>query len=99
LAVSPDDATEPDGFTFNRYGVRVPAVIVSPYMPPGEIVRAPRTGFRIKGHLIPSITPRSSQRYASSSILAIRSQRETPWPQTFSVRSVCQTRPTMADQA
>lgn len=29
----------PDGFTFDRYGVRVPAVIVSPYVPPGSIVR------------------------------------------------------------
>ncbi|HZT89592.1 MAG TPA: alkaline phosphatase family protein [Stellaceae bacterium] len=30
-----------DGFTFDRYGVRVPAVIVSPYVAPGSIVRPP----------------------------------------------------------
>ncbi|HEY1301282.1 MAG TPA: alkaline phosphatase family protein [Stellaceae bacterium] len=29
----------PDGFAFDRYGVRVPAVIVSPYVPPGSVVR------------------------------------------------------------
>jgi phospholipase C len=39
-AVPPDDAA-PDGFRFDRYGVRVPAVIVSPWMPAGTIVRPP----------------------------------------------------------
>jgi len=31
----------PDGFAFDRYGVRVPAVIVSPYIPVGSVVRPP----------------------------------------------------------
>lgn len=31
----------PDGFKFDRYGVRVPAVIVSPWIKPGSIVRRP----------------------------------------------------------
>lgn len=37
-AVSPG-GPYPDGFAFDRYGVRVPAVIVSPYVPPGSIIR------------------------------------------------------------
>jgi phospholipase C len=39
-AVSPDDAC-PDGFRFDRYGVRVPAVLISPWIPAGSIVRPP----------------------------------------------------------
>jgi phospholipase C len=38
--VPPDDKT-PDHVVFNRYGVRVPAVIVSPYVPKGSIIRPP----------------------------------------------------------
>lgn len=37
-AVSPGPPY-PDGFTFDRYGVRVPALIVSPYVPAGSVVR------------------------------------------------------------
>jgi phospholipase C len=46
--VPPPAAIPPDGiianpyhFNFDTYGVRVPAVIVSPYVPPGSKVRAP----------------------------------------------------------
>src|SRR5271169_3337123 len=46
--VPPPAAIPPDGiianpynFNFDTYGVRVPAVIVSPYMPPGSKVRPP----------------------------------------------------------
>ena len=39
-AVRPDGLM-PDGFAFDRYGVRVPAVLVSPWIPPGSIVRPP----------------------------------------------------------
>jgi phospholipase C len=39
-ATSPDDL-RPDGFAFDRYGVRVPAVIVSPFVPPGSVIRPP----------------------------------------------------------
>ena len=39
-AVSPDDAA-PDGFKFDRYGVRVPAVLVSPWIPEASVVRPP----------------------------------------------------------
>jgi phospholipase C len=46
--VPPPPATPPDGlaanpndFNFNAYGVRVPAVLVSPYIPPGSKIRPP----------------------------------------------------------
>jgi phospholipase C len=42
-AAIPPDARTPDGVTFNRYGVRVPAVIVSPYVRKGSIIRPPGT--------------------------------------------------------
>ena len=32
---------EPDGFAFDRYGIRVPAIIVSPYVPAGSVIRPP----------------------------------------------------------
>jgi phospholipase C len=40
LAVPPGDGRTQEGFAFNRYGVRVPAIIVSPYIAPGTILRA-----------------------------------------------------------
>jgi phospholipase C len=39
-AVPPD--TNVSAFKFNTYGVRVPAVLVSPYIPPGSKIRPPR---------------------------------------------------------
>ncbi len=42
-AISPDDLRH-DGFAFDRYGVRVPAVLVSPWIPAGTIARAPESG-------------------------------------------------------
>jgi phospholipase C len=35
----PPDSCRQDGFDFSRYGVRVPAVIVSPYIPAGSRIR------------------------------------------------------------
>jgi phospholipase C len=40
-AAAPPGGPTPDGFAFDRYGVRVPAVILSPYIPAGTIVRPP----------------------------------------------------------
>ena len=40
-AAVPPGGPYPDGFHFDRYGVRVPAVIVSPYIAPGSVVRPP----------------------------------------------------------
>jgi phospholipase C len=39
-AVAPDNTVGPSGFDFTRFGVRVPAVIVSPLIPEGTILRA-----------------------------------------------------------
>ncbi|MEA2773684.1 MAG: phospholipase [Acetobacteraceae bacterium] len=39
-AVSPGGQT-PDGFDFGYFGVRVPAVIISPWVPPGSVIRPP----------------------------------------------------------
>lgn len=43
LAVPPDN-TNPQPFGFDRYGVRVPAVLVSPYIKPGTVLRAVQDG-------------------------------------------------------
>jgi phospholipase C len=40
-ATAPDDIIGASGFDFTRFGVRVPAVIVSPLIPAGTIFRAP----------------------------------------------------------
>jgi phospholipase C len=42
-AVPPDAASTPgdDGFGFDRFGIRVPAVLVSPYIAPGTVFRSP----------------------------------------------------------
>ncbi len=39
-AATPPGGPYPDGFRFDRFGVRVPAVIVSPYVRPGSVLRA-----------------------------------------------------------
>jgi len=41
-ATPPDDAVGEQGFDFTRFGVRVPAVLVSPRIAPGTIFRAAR---------------------------------------------------------
>ena len=38
-AATPPGGTYPDGFDFDRFGVRVPAVIVSPYVRAGAVIR------------------------------------------------------------
>lgn len=40
-ATPPDGIIGASGFDFTRFGVRVPAVIVSPLIPPGTVFRAP----------------------------------------------------------
>jgi phospholipase C len=45
--VAPPAAVSPGGpypaaFAFDRYGVRVPAVLISPYISPGKIIRPPQ---------------------------------------------------------
>ena len=48
-AVPPGDHRTHDDFAFDRYGVRVPAVIVSPYISPGTKLRAAVTGLPHQG--------------------------------------------------
>lgn len=43
-AVSPDGRDQ-DGFTFNRFGVRVPTIFASPYVAKGSVHRAPAGGY------------------------------------------------------
>ncbi|MCZ6766565.1 MAG: phosphoesterase [bacterium] len=48
-AQPPDAASKPflpgeDGFLFNRFGVRIPAVLVSPWIKKGTVFRAPNDG-------------------------------------------------------
>jgi len=40
-AVPPDSNLGPDGFGFNRYGVRVPTLLVSPWVSAGTVFRSP----------------------------------------------------------
>ncbi|RFU49205.1 alkaline phosphatase family protein [Paraburkholderia sp. DHOC27] len=42
-AIPPDDASTPgdEAFGFDRFGVRVPMVVVSPYIAPGTVFRSP----------------------------------------------------------
>lgn len=49
LAVPPGDHLLHDGFPFNRYGVRVPAVLISPYIAPGTILHAAPQGLPHEG--------------------------------------------------
>jgi phospholipase C len=38
-AATPPDDLHPDGVTFDRFGVRVPALIISPWVKPGSVLR------------------------------------------------------------
>jgi phospholipase C len=40
-AVQPDANRGPDGFLFDRYGVRVPTLLISPWIPTGTVFRSP----------------------------------------------------------
>ena len=40
-AATPPGGPSPDGFGFDRFGVRVPVAFLSPYVPPASILRAP----------------------------------------------------------
>jgi phospholipase C len=40
---TPPDVLHPDGFDFSYFGIRVPAVIISPYVKAGSVLRPPGT--------------------------------------------------------
>jgi phospholipase C len=44
-AAEPPDDKHPNGFAFDRYGVRVPAILISPWIPEGTILRPPENGY------------------------------------------------------
>ena len=81
---SPPSATPPgppygDGFTFNRFGARVPAVLISPLIPPGSVIRPPSPddeadveGEETSPKARPSITLPSSRRFRNCSTWARR---------------------------
>lgn len=48
LALAPDGNAQ-NGFDFRRYGVRVPALLISPYIPPGSKVRVAPEGLPHQG--------------------------------------------------
>jgi phospholipase C len=41
-AINPDGMKGKDGFDFNLFGARVPALLISPYIPPSTVFRAPK---------------------------------------------------------
>jgi len=43
-AVPPEPVAGHDGFLFDRYGVRVPAIVISPYVAAGTVLRNPGPG-------------------------------------------------------
>ncbi len=43
-ATSPDGVVGPSGFQFNRLGVRVPTLLISPFIPEGMVFRSPTPG-------------------------------------------------------
>jgi phospholipase C len=49
LAVPPAKVNAPDGFPFDRYGVRVPTLIISPFIAPGSVVRSAPAGLPHQG--------------------------------------------------
>lgn len=40
-AIAPDDHVGANGFAFDRFGVRVPALVISPWVPAGTVFRSP----------------------------------------------------------
>ncbi len=45
-AVTPDAHRGPDGFAFDRYGVRVPTLLVSPWVSAGTVFRSPSAALK-----------------------------------------------------
>jgi phospholipase C len=88
-AAIPDIVSEagPHGFRFNRFGLRVPAVVVSPLIEPGTVFRSPSgvpldhtavlATLRDWLH-IPSTTMLPSRRIAAAPTLEFLLTRETP---------------------
>ena len=73
-ATPPDSAVEsPYDFTFNRFGVRVPTVLISPLIAPGTVYRVPRRVRPARPHVDPR-----DRRAALGSAAADRPRRRRP---------------------
>lgn len=73
-AVAPDNCDQ-EGFAFDAYGVRVPAIVISPHIPRVASFGALPRGSRASGHPTHSITRQSSLHFACYLISASRLQR------------------------
>jgi phospholipase C len=97
--ISPDDHEGTSGFKFDRLGVRVPTILISPYAPKGMVFRAPdgstydfdHTSFPATFSKWAGIDPKSANlgaRVASAptfeGVLSATARTDTP---TFSVPS------------
>jgi len=57
---SPDGVVSPEGFEFNRLGVRIPTVIASPWVNPGTVIHTPP----------PAQRPHPDSQYEHTSVMA-----------------------------
>lgn len=53
-AVTPDAHRGPDGFAFDRYGVRVPTLLISPWIPAGTVFRSSSSTLKLDHTSIPA---------------------------------------------
>jgi phospholipase C len=84
-AVPPDDDTGEFGFGFDRFGVRVPTVLVSPLIAPGTVYRVPAGGTPLdhtsvlktveQRWKLPSLTKRDAAAPAFGDVLTLTTPR------------------------
>lgn len=76
--IPPDSHT--DGFAFDRLGVRVPAILVSPWLEPGYIdpVYDHTSLLRLAGQLWPGVVPPGARAKQANSPLDALTWRDTP---------------------
>ncbi len=82
---SPDQASEQAEFTFTRLGVRVPAVLVSPWIAPGAIVHTrlehaslAATARALLAPRMPHLTARDAAAETFTDVLTLTRARSTP---------------------
>ena len=85
-AVPPDDDAGEFGFGFNRFGIRVPTVLVSPLIQAGTVYRVPSTGMPLDHTSIlatveqrwklPNLTERDKAAPAFGDVLTLTTARE-----------------------
>ena len=85
-AVAPDDSKGEFGFDFTRFGVRVPTVLVSPYIQAGSVYRAPDDATPLdhtsilktleQRYNIDSLTKRDAAAHGIGDVLTLKTARE-----------------------